>query len=239
MLILATIPRMEAAPPQTILLVEDNPEVRMMARTALRDAGYRVLEAETKALGVDLFRKNKPELLVLDVDLPDGNGLDICREVRAHPVLSKTPVIMLTAKGEIEDKGAGFEAGADHYLIKPMTPQELVMWAQALLRRVQLDAGEGPLLKVGDLEIDAEGRLVKYQGQLISTLTVKEFDLLHFLVRKKRKVLSRKFILTNLWHTVAVDNLVDVHIGKLRRKLPQELADMIQTIPGKGFRFLD
>lgn len=224
---------------QLILLVEDDGAVRAMAREALLSAGYRVIEAERIALGLELFRRQKPDLLLLDVELPDGTGLELCRQVRAHPSLSKTPVILLTGRGELEQKGEGFAAGADHYLVKPMLPQELVMWVQSLLRRLKFDEDEGAELRLGDLAIDISGRLVRYREQLISDLTVKEFDLLYFLVKHKRKVLTRKYILTNLWHTVAVDRLVDVHISNLRKKVPAELSDMIQSIPGKGFRFLD
>ena len=226
------------AEPSQILLVEDDARMRGVMSEALSGAGYRVHEADGVKVALHLFRTHEPDLAVLDIELPDGSGLDICKGIRAHKTLSITPVIMLTGKGGLDDKGAGFEAGADQYLVKPVAPRELLMWAAALLRRLKLDSGEGDELRVGDLGIDVKAHLVRYKDQTISNLTVKEFELLYFLVRKRPQVLSRKSILTNLWHTVAVDNVVDTHIFNLRRKLPSEVADRLQSVPGKGFRYL-
>lgn len=205
---------------------------------ALSGAGYRVHEADGVAVALHLFRTHEPDLAVLDLELPDGSGLEVCKGIRAHKTLSATPVIMLTGKGGLDDKGAGFEAGADQYLVKPVAPRELLMWTGALLRRLKLDAGEGEELRAGELGIDLKSHLVRFKDRTISNLTVKEFELLYFLVRKRPQVLSRKFILSNLWHTVAVDNVVDTHIFNLRRKLPPEAADKLQSVPGKGFRYL-
>ncbi|MBI5595392.1 MAG: response regulator transcription factor [Elusimicrobia bacterium] len=224
---------------KTILLVEDDARMRAVLSEGLRGAGYRVIEADGVKVGLHLFRTHEPQLAVLDIDLPDGSGLDVCRGIRASKNLSTTPVIMLTGKGGLEDKGAGFEAGADQYLVKPIAPRELIMWAAALLRRLKLDTGPGEELKAGPLVIELAAHLVRYADQVVSNLTVKEFELLCFLVRKRPQVLSRKNILSNLWHTIAVDNVVDTHIFNLRRKLPREAADRIQSVPGKGFRYFE
>lgn len=220
-----------------ILLVEDDARARLVLSEALTAAGYRVLEADGAAVALHLFRTHKPDLAVLDVELAEGDGLEICRGIRASKGLGATPVIMLTGKGQIDEKGAGFGAGADQYLVKPVGPSELLMWVQALMRRLQLDAGEGGELKAGDLVIDEKSHIVRCGEATVSDLTVKEFELLYFLVRRRPQVLSRKHILTNLWHTVAVDNVVDTHIYNLRRKLPTAVADRIQSVPGKGFRY--
>lgn len=228
---------MDAA--KTILLVEDDPAARAVLSEGLSGAGYRVLEADGVKVALHLFRTHEPDLAVLDVDLPDGSGLEVCKGIRASKNLATTPVIMLTGKGALDDKGAGFEAGADQYLVKPVAPRELVMWAAALLRRLSLDAGGGDELKAGPLVIAVSAHLVRYKDEVVSNLTVKEFELLCYLVKKRPQVLSRKQILSNLWHTVAVDNVVDTHVFNLRRKLPREAADRIQSVPGKGFRYFE
>lgn len=222
---------------KTILLIEDEALSRGAAALALTSAGYRVLETDGIAEGFHLFQKEKPDLVVLDVGLPDGSGVDLCRKFRAHKNLAATPVILLTAKGELGDKESGFDAGADQYLVKPVVPRELLLWVQAMLKRLQFDQGGTGQLEAGELTIDPAAHLVKFRDATILNLTVKEFDLLYFLVRNRPKVLSRPYILNNLWHTVAVDRLVDTHMGNLRRKLPPDLADKLHTVPGKGFRY--
>ncbi|MBI4349642.1 MAG: response regulator transcription factor, partial [Elusimicrobia bacterium] len=166
------------------------------------------------------------------------SGLDLCKEIRASKTLFTTPVIMLTGKGRIEDKSGGFEAGADQYLVKPVQPREVLMWVAALVRRVKIDAGETEVLEAGDLTIDLKSHIVKFKDQSMPNLTVKEFELLYFLVRKRPQVLTRKHIIYNLWRSVTVDNVVDTHVHNLRKKVGPELALRIQSVPGKGFRYL-
>lgn len=222
---------------KTVLLVEDDAQVRAPLRAALAAAGYRVLEADGVAVGLNEFRSKAPDLVVLDVELPDGTGLEMCRSIRAHKALAKTPVIMLTGRGQMDQKGEGFAAGADHYLVKPVHPREVLMWAESLLRRLGLEREEEQALEAGDLAIDRKALVVRYKGEPLPGLTAKEVDLLYFLVRKRPQVLSRKYILSNLWRTVAVDHVIDTHIGNLRKKLPVEVSDRIQNVPGKGFRY--
>lgn len=221
------------------MLVEDDARMRAVMSEALSGAGYRVLEADGVAVALNLTRTRLPDLAVLDVELPDGSGLEICRSIRAGRAVSATPIIMLTGKGALDEKGAGFDAGADQYLVKPVSPKELLMWVAALLRRLRLDAGTEAGLCAGDLVIDVKAHLVRFGEVVVSNLTVKEFELLCFLVSKRPRVLSRKAILSNLWHTVAVDNVVDTHMFNLRRKLPPAAADRLQSVPGKGFRWLE
>jgi len=223
---------------KTVLVIEDDPLVRELVREALSQDGHRLLEADGVAVGMNLFKTRKPDLLILDLRLPDGDGLEFCRKVRESGAAAATPVIILTAQTLLEEKLLGFKAGADQYLCKPVAPQELRMWVEALLRRVQFDKEEGDVVKAGELAIDLQAHLVRFRDQAIPYLTGKEFDLLAYLVKKRPKVVSRKDILSKLWHTVAVDNLIDVYISKLRKKLPSELADRLQSVPGKGFRYL-
>lgn len=221
---------------KTVLLIEDDAGVRAPLRAAFESEGYRVLEADLASVGLNEFRTKEPDLVVLDVELPDGTGLEVCRGIRANKSLGKTPVIMLTGRGGLEHKGEGFGAGADHYLVKPVHPKELLLWAGSLLRRAGPEA-EPAELEAGDLSIDRAAMVVRYRGEPLPKLTVKELELLYFLVRKRPGVLSRKHILSTLWRTVAVDHVVDTHIGNLRKKLPSEISDRIQNVPGKGFRY--
>jgi len=224
---------------ESVLLVEDEPQARQLLHAALTGAGYRVFLAEKLAMGWNLFTAEKPSLVVIDIGLPDGSGLDLCEKIRQHKTHGRTPVIILTAKADTDVKVAGFKAGADQYLIKPLQPAEFLLWVEALLRRVQYDTEVGDELVAGECRIDLKSRLIAFKGQTISYLTNREFDLLYFLVKKRPQVLSRKFLLSQLWHTITVDQVVNTHISNLRRKLPPELADHIQTVPGKGFRFME
>ncbi|MBI4425518.1 MAG: response regulator transcription factor [Elusimicrobia bacterium] len=225
---------------KTVLVVEDDPLHRGVIEAALQVKGYRVLATDRVDGAWHLFLSQSPDLAILDVNLPDGTGVDLCQKIRAHKERWPTPVIMLTGRGELQNKAEGFQAGADQYLVKPVSPEEVMMWVEALLRRLSFDQDErGRVLKVGELEIDADAHLIRYRGTAMGGLTVKEFDLLSFLVQKRPKVLTRKYILDHLWHTITVDQVVDTHLSNLRRKLPRELADRIQTIPGKGFRFME
>ena len=228
--------RVMAESQPTVLIVDDEADVRDPLRDALSAAGYAVeeavnLEAARRAL------KSKPAVIVLDLKLPDGSGVDLCREIRANADLAKTPVVMLTGKRRMEEKDEGFAAGADQYLVKPVQPHELVLWVQALLRRLKIDAEEPEVIEAGDLTVEVKAHLVRYKGEMIKDLTAKEFDLFAFLVRKRPQVFSRKELLSKAWHTVAVDNVVDMHLHNLRRKLPEELALRVQSIPAKGFRY--
>ncbi len=225
--------------PNTILLVEDDAQTRGMVQAALSGVGHRVLATDGAKSGWHLFSSEKPDLAVLDLELADGNGLDFCKKIREHKELHHTPVIILTGASELDSKVSGFAAGADQYLVKPVPPQELLLWVDALLRRVSYEKEEGDVLKAGDCEIDIKSHLVRFKGALIPNLTVKEFELLYFLVKRRPNVFSRKAILSTLWHTITVDHVVDTHLTNLRKKLPRELADKLQTIPGKGFRFLE
>ncbi|MBI3288162.1 MAG: response regulator transcription factor [Elusimicrobia bacterium] len=221
-----------------ILFVEDDDAMRLPLKEILIASGHRVLEAETAEMGAHLFTRQAPDLAILDVDLPDGSGLDVCKAIRAHKTLSRTPVIMLTGHGKLDDKSVGFAAGADQYLVKPIDPKELLLWVGALLRRANPEVEGGKVIEAGDLKVDCDLHVVRFKGQEIADLTVKELQLLYFLVRNRPKPLSRKYIISCLWRTVVVDNLVDVHMSNLRKKLPAELSDRIQSVPSKGFRYL-
>ena len=225
-------------PKKELLVVDDEAAICDVLRAFFTTKGFHVATAPTRQAALQQIQETGAEVVLLDLNLPDGSGLDLCREIRADKTLSLTPVIMLTGQGRIDDKGSGFEAGADQYLIKPVQPRELLMWVSALLRRLKLDAGEADVIEAGDLAIDVKSHLVRFKDQTISNLTVKEFELLFHLVRKRPQVLTRKHIIYNLWRSVTVDNVVDTHIHNLRKKVQPELALRLQSVPGKGFRYL-
>lgn len=222
-----------------VLLVEDDGNARSAAETVLAAAGLHVIIADSVESGWHLFCRHQPHLAILDILLPDGSGVDLCRRIREHESLGGTPVIMLTGQSGIESKRSGFDAGADQYLVKPVLPEELSLWTRALLRRLAIDRDDGDVIRAGDLEIDVKAHLVRWQGTACPRLTIKEFDLLCFLVAKRPRVFSRAAILKQVWDTITVDQVVDTHLHNLRKKLPAALADRLQNIPGKGFRFIE
>ena len=223
---------------RTILVVEDHQETRDLIKAALEHEGFKVNCKGTVNEGKDFLKQHRPAFVILDLALPDGCGLEVCGLVRGDPRLSKTPVIALTGLGEFEDKKRGFAAGVDQYLVKPLEVEELLLWVRALLRRVDWDASGRVLPVFGDLQICAETYLVKFRNKVIGNLTRREFDLLYFLVATSPKLISRQGIIAKVWRTAAVENLVDTHIHNLRQKLPPLLAARIQSVAGKGFRYL-
>lgn len=222
-----------------ILIVEDRQELREALGDILSSAGHAVIGAESAKMGWHLFQMDKPDLVLLDVGLPDGSGLDLCRKMRSHKALSATPIIVLTGLSALEHKTAGFDAGADQYLVKTVQPKELVLWVEALLRRVRFDLDDGGELQAGELVLDVKGHIVHCGAQVVPDLTRREYDLLYMLVKKRPTVLTRRFILSVVWRTVAVDHLVDVYVSNLRKKLPPTFAGRIQSVPGKGFRYFE
>lgn len=188
--------------------------------------------------GKDFLKHNRPALAILDLALPDGNGLEICELVRDSSALSHIPVIALTGLTDFKDKKRGFDAGVDQYLGKPLEVEELLLWVKALLRRVDWDKHGWALPVFGDLQICSDSYLVRLRNKVIPNLTRREFDLFYFLVKATPKIISRQEILTQVWNTTAVHNLVDTHIFNLRQKLPPLLAARVQSVPGKGFRYL-
>lgn len=222
---------------KTILVVEDHKETRDLIRAALEDEGFKPACADTLKSGKDYLKHHKPALIILDLGLPDGNGLEICGSVRGDAELSKTPIIALTGLTELHDKKRGFDTGVDQYLEKPIVIEELSLWVKALLRRVEWGNHGGTILMFDDLQICSESYIVKFKGAVIGNLTRREFDLFCFLVKTSPKLISRKSIISEIWKTAAVENLVDTHIYNLRQKLPRQLAARIQSVPGKGFRY--
>ncbi len=217
-----------------ILLVDDEPDILEIIGYNLSAEGYQVLTAENGEKAVKIAKKKKPQLIILDVMMPEMDGIEACEKIRKIPELDKTVITFLTARGEDYSQVAGFEAGADDYITKPIKPKVLVSKVKALLRRWETDKPEENI-HLGNLTIDREAYRVVLGKEEI-TLPRKEFELLSLLVSKPGKVFTREAILNQVWgnEVVVGGRTIDVHIRKLREKLGDE---KFQTVKGVGYKF--
>ncbi|HEV2907411.1 MAG TPA: response regulator transcription factor [Actinomycetota bacterium] len=221
-----------------ILVIEDEGSIAEPLAAALVDEGFAPEIAATSREGLEAFRAHRPELVLLDVMLPDGDGKDVLREIRA---LSRTPVIMLTARGGEVDRVLGLELGADDYVTKPFSAVELVARIRAVLRRTAAPApSTATVLDVGDVSMNLDTRTVTHRGQPVE-LTLKEFELLRMLLEQSGRVVSRSDIIDEVWdpHWFGPTKTLDVHVSALRKKLADDPARprYIHTVRGVGFRF--
>jgi two-component system, OmpR family, response regulator len=215
----------------TIVVVEDEANIADLIDLYLRREGFRVLTVGSGDAGLSAVSNERPRLVVLDVGLPDIDGLEVCRRIRAT---SQVPIIFLTARDGEVDRVLGLELGGDDYLTKPFSPAELVARVKAVLRRT--DGGPGPdVLHVGRVAVDAGRREIRVDGQPVE-FTTKEFDLLRFLAARPGLALSRQQILDWVWgHGWYGDRrTVDVHIGQIRKKVGDGVT--IKTVRGVGYR---
>jgi two-component system OmpR family response regulator/two-component system alkaline phosphatase synthesis response regulator PhoP len=222
-----------------ILIIEDQAVIRKAIRMACEKDGYEVVEAANGSEGLRLVAQAEPDLILLDVVLPDTSGLDVCREVRKSG--SGVPIIILSAKTDESDMVAGLEIGADDYITKPFRARELLARIAAHLRRGPQDAnGTDGRLDFKDLAISLNDRRVSKGGEVVD-LTHTEFDLLAFLASNSGKVLSRERILNHVWgYEYPIETVVtDVHIRNLRRKIETDPSRpfFILAVPGIGYRF--
>ena len=221
--------------PHLILVVDDEPKVARLARDYLEKNGFRVISAADGQSALTLARREKPDLVILDLMLPNIDGREVCRILRRE---SAIPIIMLTALSEEIDQVTGLEIGADDYIVKPFSVRTLVARVRALLRRTRGDFKAPSLVRSGGLEIDTEKHLVTFNGNPIK-LTPNEFKLLHLLASSPNRTLTREQLLDDL-HGVApgLDRSVDSHIKNLRKKLEAASGQvMIETVYGIGYRF--
>lgn len=217
-----------------ILLVDDEVDIRDLLSYNLENAGYQVEQVPNGSEGIRLAEIWRPDLIILDVMMPVKDGITTCEELRKHPEIGQTPVIFLTARSEDYSELAGFEAGADDYVIKPIRMRILIKRIKALLKRRSL-VSETSVIRKGNLEIDRDSYLVR-QGSTSISLTRREFELLFHLASHPGKLFNRQQLLDNIWGNVHItDRTVDVHVRKLREKLGGEL---IQTVKGVGYKFI-
>ena len=221
-----------------VLVVEDEPDIRDLVVFHLEREGFRTRTARNGPDALKQVRTTPPDLVVLDLMLPELDGLEVCRRLRQDPSTAAVPVIMLTAKGDEADRVVGLELGADDYITKPFSPKELVARIKAVLRRAR--RSEGPdVFAVGGLRADFGKRQVAVAGEPVP-LTPKEFDLLRALIEARGRVLSREVLLDRVWGYARASEIesrtVDVHVRRLRQKLGAE-GRRIVTAKSVGYRF--
>ena len=221
-----------------ILVVEDEESISEPLADALEREGFGTFVAASAADAVEAFRSRSPDLVLLDVMLPDGDGRDVLRQIRAS---SRTPVIMLTARGEEMDRVIGLELGADDYVAKPFSAAELIARIRAVLRRTAAPAPTGQsTLEIGDLRVDLDTREATRGGEALQ-LTLKEFELLRMLMEEAGKVVRRTDLMDEIWDPNWYGSMktLDVHVSSLRKKIDDDPADprYIKTVRGVGFRF--
>jgi two-component system, OmpR family, alkaline phosphatase synthesis response regulator PhoP len=223
--------------PFKILLVDDEPDILDFLGYNLRKEGYEVHTSSNGRVGLAIAKEIRPHLIILDVMMPEMDGMETCNEIRQVPELRNSIVIFLTARGEDYSQIAGFEAGADDYVTKPVKPKVLVSRVKALLRRYKDEpvTGTNRVIQVDEFTIDRDKYTVDKSGEILH-LPRKEFELLSLLVSKPNKVFTREEILSMIWgdDVIVGDRTIDVHVRKLREKLDTQ---NIRTIKGVGYKY--
>ena len=222
-----------------ILVVEDDPDISSLIVRYLEKSGY---TSEVVATGGDVLPRVQaqlPDLMLLDLMLPQLNGLDLCRALRANPKTASIPIVIVTARGDESDRIVGLQLGADDYVTKPFSPNELVARIAAVLRRTRRPPETSSILRHRDVELDLDRHVVTAAGRDIH-LTAKEFLLLQLLIERRGRLLSRDQLLTQIWgyRYTGGSRTVDVHIRRLREKLPSLSTD-ITTIKQFGYKLVD
>jgi two-component system, OmpR family, phosphate regulon response regulator PhoB len=222
----------------TILIVDDEADLASLVEFNLKQAGLDTAVALTGEQALQLAARSKPDLVLLDLMLPDISGRDVCRRLRANPQTRDVPIVMLTARGEEADRVQGFEVGADDYVTKPFSPRELVLRVKAILRR----AGAGTTqerVALGPLELDLGAHRAYVGGDEVE-LTALEFKLLHHLMSRPGRVQTREQLLSDVWgiSSPLETRTVDTHVMRLREKLG-EARDFVETVRGVGYRMAD
>ncbi|MBI5817755.1 MAG: winged helix-turn-helix domain-containing protein [Verrucomicrobia bacterium] len=225
--------------PESILIVDDEQDVLDLLAYHLQRAGFKVLTARDGSVALQKARDHMPVLVVLDLMLPEVEGTEVCKRLRADPKTAHIPILMLTAKAEEVDRVLGLELGADDYVTKPFSPREVVLRVKSILRRAQGEAEPAEVLKFGDIVVDSAKHEVTVKNKPVE-LTATEFKLLATLMERRGRVQSRDRLLNDVWgYEGDVDTrTVDTHVRRLREKL-DKAADCIETIRGVGYRFTE
>ena len=218
-----------------ILVVDDEPDILEFLSYNLEKEGFLVETAENGKQALEKAKKNQPDIVLLDVMMPEMDGIEACRTMREMPQFEHTIIAFLTARTEDYSQIAGFETGADDYISKPIKPRVLVSRLKALLRRYEAKESKSSFLDVGNIQIDRERYLMIFNGKEMA-VPRKEFELLYLLASKPGKVFKRDEILNEIWgrDIIVGDRTIDVHIRKLREKLGE---DLIKTVKGIGYKF--
>jgi two-component system phosphate regulon response regulator PhoB len=223
-----------------ITIIEDEADIVELVRYNFLKEGFEVRSFSRGKPGLEDLQRNPTDLIILDIMLPDLDGFDVCRRLRAHERLKTIPVIFLTAKGEEIDRVLGLEIGGDDYVVKPFSPRELVARAKAVMRRQERAAEAHELVQAGDVRLDSRTQEVSVQGRQVELSTL-EFKLLLFLASNPRRIFSRDRLLDEVWgrDRFVTPRTVDVHMRRLREKI-EVRADKplyLQTVRGAGYRF--
>ncbi|HUM51958.1 MAG TPA: response regulator transcription factor [Chitinophagales bacterium] len=218
-----------------ILVVDDEPDILEFLSYNLEKEGFLVETAENGKQALEKAKKNQPDIVLLDVMMPEMDGIEACRTLREMPQFENTIIAFLTARTEDYSQIAGFETGADDYISKPIKPRVLVSRLRALLRRYEAKEAKSTFLDVGNIQIDRERYLIIFNGKEMA-VPRKEFELIYLLASKPGKVFKRDEILNEIWgrDIIVGDRTIDVHIRKLREKLGE---DLIKTVKGIGYKF--
>jgi phosphate regulon transcriptional regulator PhoB len=220
-----------------VLIVEDETDIRDLLAFHLEREGYQVSKSRSGADALRQVKASPPDLILLDIMLPELDGLEVCRRIRRESATAALPIVMLTARGDEVDRVLGLELGADDYIVKPFSPKEVVARVRAVLRRARPAPGAARIV-TGRLSIDPDRHVISV-GNTPVQLTPKEFDLLRALAEAEGRVLSREFLLDRVWGYAAAGEIesrtVDVHVRRLRVKLGDE-GRRISTVKGVGYR---
>jgi len=220
----------------TVLVVEDETDVADLLRYNLGKAGFRTLIANDGLQGLEMARTNRPDVIVLDLMLPGMDGQAVCKALKKDAETEAMPIVMLTAKGETQERVKGFEMGADDYVTKPFSPRELVLRVQALLKRLRTSTKKD-VVEIDGFKVDKNAFEIRLDGKRLD-LTTTEFKLLTLLIERRGRVQSRETLLFDVWgYQNAIDTrTVDTHMRRLREKLG-EFSGRLETVRGEGYRF--
>lgn len=222
----------------TILIVEDNWEVRELLKVILSSKGFAVQALENGREAVDFCEDHPPDAVILDLTLPDIDGLDVCKKVKSFPQMSLVPIIVCSARTHVTERAKAFEAGANDFLPKPFDPEDLVARIHAHLKRAgqDFDTARKPV-QSGSLRLDPKTYQILISNIKAEGWTPREFDILYLLVRRSPETVSRQEISTSILAKNHTDTsrVIDMHIAQIRKKLGEEIAERILTIPGKGY----
>jgi two-component system phosphate regulon response regulator PhoB len=219
---------------ERVLIVDDDPDIVRLVSYNLTQAAFDVVTAGTGRKALEIVQKHPPDLIILDLMLPDVDGMEVCRALRQHEASRRIPIIMLTARSEEIDRVIGFELGADDYVMKPFSPRELVLRVKSIFRRTKEERTE--MLRAGRILVYPDRRQC-FVGRDVIPLTAKEFDLLYELMRARGNVLTRDVLMDRVWgyHGEATSRTLDTHVRRLREKLG-EGGTYVETVRGVGYR---